>query len=215
MTVNDAKTQLLCISGNTDNDINSYIRIDETTEINGGEELKLLGFWFGRRPNADVHVSKLCNKFRTRLWALRHLKRSGMDESDLKAIYMAVLRPVLDFASPTYHPLLTKTQSDKLEALQKRASKIIYGVERSYSSVLESGDLEALADRRKKLCLNFAKTAASSERFGSLWFPRKDQTGHNTQRPEVYVEEKVRTERMKKNPLNYMRHELNKLHYLY
>ena len=210
MHVNDSKTQLLCISGNLDNRINSYIRIDGSTEIMGGSEMKLLGFWFGRRPNADIHVEKICSKFRSRLWALRHLQRAGMGEDDLKKIYQVVIRPVLDFASPTYHPLLSKTQTVQLEALQKRASKIIFGVHSSYSNIIESGKLELLAERRRGLCLNFAHKAARNTNFGPRWFPERPISRYNTRRPDIYQENRAKTERMKKNPLSYMRHELNK-----
>ena len=76
MKVNDNKTQLLCVSGNTDNDIRSYIRTEAGTEIKSGSELKLLGFWFGTRPNASLHIQKISTKFRSRLWAMRNLKRA-------------------------------------------------------------------------------------------------------------------------------------------
>ena len=180
-------------------------------EIAGGTELKLLGFWFGNKPNVDVHVTKMCNKFRSRLWALRHLKMAGMDSEDLRKIYLSVLRPVLDFASPTYHPLLSKTQTYMLEALQKRAAKVIFGTERSYSDIISSGDLQLLEERRRNLCLSFAKKTACSERFGAAWFPKRPKSIHDTRKPERYQENKVGTERMKKNPINYMLRELNKL----
>ena len=211
MTVNDSKTQLLCISGNLDNDISTYIRPDETTEIVSGRELKLLGFWFGTRPNANLHVQKMAAKFRSRLWALRHLKNAGMNEDDLKKIYQTVILPVIDFACPTYHPLLTRTQSEQIEALQKRASKIIFGYNASYKEVISSGRLQLLEERRKTLCINFAKKASADERFATKWFPQKPVSVHNTRNPETYLVSRPRTERMKKNPVTYMRTELNRL----
>ena len=53
MKVNAAKTQLLCISGNAHFEVRSYIRT-QTQEIKSGKELKLLGFWFGDKPNVNV-----------------------------------------------------------------------------------------------------------------------------------------------------------------
>ena len=131
MRVNSDKTQLLCITGNTTSVVQSYIRT-EGKEIKSGNSLKILGFWFGPNPNVNVHIQKLKEKFRSRLWSLRHLKRSGMQPSDLLFVYLSILRPVLDYAVPTYHPLLTLAQSDNLESLQKRALKIVYGPSLSY-----------------------------------------------------------------------------------
>ena len=202
---------MLCISGNLDSEINTYIRTGDQVEIQGSTELKLLGFWYGRRPNVDVHVEKIAAKFRTRLWALRHLRQSGMGESDLLKIYLTVLRPVLDFAAATYHPILTKQQSDLLEALQKRASKIIFGFDSSYANLVGEGKLELLADRRRQICTNFAAKAATNEIFSSRWFPRREKPEHHLRHPQMYVEGRVRTERMRKNPVSYMRKELNAL----
>ena len=136
MRVNSAKTQLLCISGSTSAIVRSYIRTECGQEIKSAPELKILGFWFGPRPNVAIHVTKLAEKFRARLWSLRHLKRSGMSPSDLLFIYLSILRPVLDFAAPTYHSLLTATQTETLEALQRKALKIVYGNDLSYRESL-------------------------------------------------------------------------------
>ena len=114
-------------------------------------------------------------------------------------------------ACPTYHSLLTVTQSSQLEALQKRTCKIIFGIDVSYQSLIDSGKIEALDARRKRLCLSFAKKAASNELFAEKWFPKKNRNNYNTRRQETYKLEKTRTERMRKNPVNYMIHELNKL----
>ena len=40
--------------------------------------------------------------------------------------YLPVIRPVLEYAAPVWHHLLTKTQSGQLEAIQKRAIRLIH-----------------------------------------------------------------------------------------
>jgi len=37
-----------------------------------------------------------------------------------------VIRPVLEYASPLWHPTLTKSQIERLEAVQRRAIKNIF-----------------------------------------------------------------------------------------
>ena len=194
MNVNGKKPQLLCISGNLDNDVNTYIRVDNRTEIQGGVELKLLGFWFGRKPNADAHIEHICDKFRSRLWALRHLKRAGMPQTDLLKIYQTVLLPVLDFACPTYHSLLSLTQSNQLEALQKHAVKIIFGFDMSYNDIISEGKIQLLKTRRNTLCVKFAQKAAANPAFGSKWFPRRPCLPYETRKQDIYQESTPRTE---------------------
>ena len=209
MQVNAAKTQLLCISGNNAYNVRSYIRPTENEEITSGDELKILGFWFGTRPNVDVHVGKLLTKFRARLWSLRHLKKSGMCSRDLLYVYNSILKPVLDFAAPAYHSLLTVTQTESLERLQKKALSIIYGQQFSYLEAMAVSNLCTLKERREELTKNFALAALKNPRYSDGWFPQKPPKHYDTRMNRPYEEDIVRTERMKKNPLTYMKRILN------
>ena len=210
MMVNAEKTQLLCISANPYSEVKSYIR-HENKELKSVDELKILGFWFGNKPTVEIHVQKMCSKFRSKLWTLRKLKKAGMSTEDLLKVYTTVIRAVADFATPTYHSLLNSTQTNQIEQLQRRALKIIYGHEVPYKDSLETSGIPKLHDRRETLVKNFAIKAANSNRFSDGWFPRKPNTNHNTRNPHKYLETKARTERMRKNPINNMRTILNKI----
>ena len=140
----------MCIRDSNYCDVKSYIRTESGQEINSAGELKILGFWFGDKPNVSLHVQKLCEKFRARLWSLRHLKRSDLKPGDLLFVYLSVLRPVLDFASPTYHSILTVTQTEILESLQRKALRIIYN-NLSYSEALAVANIKTLNERRLEL----------------------------------------------------------------
>ena len=50
-----------------------------------------------------------------------------MGQQDLQKIFETVIRPTLEFAVPTYHPMLTDDLSDQIERIQRRATKIIFG----------------------------------------------------------------------------------------
>ena len=41
-------------------------------------------------------------------------------------LYIAAVRPVLEYACPVWHTKLTSTQCDAIEMMQKRAIRIIY-----------------------------------------------------------------------------------------
>ena len=58
MKMNGLKTQLLCITSAINYDVRSFIYVDGQ-KITSGEELKLLGFYMGRRPRSDVHVREI------------------------------------------------------------------------------------------------------------------------------------------------------------
>ena len=207
MKVNALKTQLLCISP-LGEEVDSYISIDGH-KIISGDTLKILGFTFGRRPDATEHVEVLKRKLRAKLWGLDNLLRSGMGTNDLLHIYKAAIRPIADFAAPTYHRLLSEKQSQDIESIQRRAMKTIFGYNVSYRQVVESGHIETLKDRREALFQKFALKNENNPRFKDRWFPRRIQEAHDTRRPEKYLIEKTRTERLRTSALPSMRRFLN------
>ena len=174
MRVNQDKTQLLCISTAIHDQCTAYIRPTvngETKETTSKNELKNLGFWFSNRLTVNLHVEKMCASFRSRLWSLRRLRRSGLPSADLVNIYKSVLRPVLEFACVVFGPMLTEEMSTQIERLQLKALKITYGLDVSYSVALETSCLEELKVRRKELLRKFAEKNARNERFRYTWFP--------------------------------------------
>ena len=68
--------------------------------------------------------------------------------------------------------------SDRIESVQKRASKLIFGWNSNYDTLVETGKIVTLEKRREELTLNFAKKAAESERF-SVWFKEKNYSTVN------------------------------------
>ena len=86
---------------------------------------KLLGINICNDLRWDAHVDALCSKVASRLYFLKLLKRSGLSADDLLCFYKSVIRSVLEYGSVVWHHHLTLAQSDKLEALQKRAVRII------------------------------------------------------------------------------------------
>ena len=135
-----------------------------------------------------------------------------MAESDLLFVYLSLLRPVLDFAVPAYHSLLTAAQSLQLERLQLKAMKIIYSHDTTYSQAIEKSGILSLEERRKELVLNFALKTTKNNRFADGWFPKQPPCTYNVRKQRVYKEFKARTERQKRNPIFYMRKILNQYH---
>ena len=97
----------------------------------------------------------MCSKVASRLYFLKLLKRSGLSADDLLHLiivyfvfYKSVIRSVLEYGSVVWHHHLTHAQSDKLEALQKRAVRIIlYPLTLPYISASGYLKLESLKHR--------------------------------------------------------------------
>ena len=60
-------------------------------------------------------VEAITSKATQRLYFLKQLKRAGVPHTQLLDFYITVIRPVLDYAVPVWHHLITKTQADNIE----------------------------------------------------------------------------------------------------
>ena len=81
---------------------------------------------------------------------------------------------------------------------------------KSYKKSLQELDLDALEQRREKLCLNFALKAIGNEMTKHM-FPRKDtKHKHQTRNGKLFKVEKANTNRLKDFAIIYMQRLLNK-----
>ena len=211
MSVNNKKTQLLCLSTQNTSDVNTYIRLRSGEKIEGQNGLKLLGFHFSRKPTMTEHLEKTAAKFRGRLWFLRHLKKAALSSTDLIHVYKCFLLPILDYACPVYHSLLTKEQALFIEKLQSSALKIIFGWKTSYARILEETGLEYVEERRQRLTDKFILKTAADEKYQNKWFPMKTFTHHDLRQEKLYKEEFARTDRLYNAPIFYYRRRLNEI----
>ena len=210
MKVNEGKTQILCISAAKNSQVSSYINT-ETRRISSTDEMKILGFWFGKEPTVSRHIEKTKTKFRRRLWLLRHLKRSGVSDGDLLFFYKTIIRPVLDFTSVIYHPMLTLSQTNDLESLQRRAMKIIYGYDADYGSILDNKPIDSLTERREEMFKKYAVKCSKNARVKDKWLPLKQAGPYNTRHQAKYIEETCKTERLKNSPIYQIRRRMNEM----
>ena len=209
MKVNPKKTQLLCVSGSNFCQTDCYIEADGD-RIDSQESMMLLGFCFGNRPNMDEHVALIHRKFYARSWLPRHLKAAGIPEKDICKVYSSVIRSSIEYAIPAYHSLLTTTQSDRLERLQRRSLKSIFGLHVSYEDALKRSGLPRLDDRRCEIFKKFAVKAGGNDRFKD-WFPLNSPSKYNLRKEKTFKEFHAKTERLRKSPLYEMRRLLNSI----
>ena len=87
---------------------------------------KILGVMVNSDLKWDDHVTSITSKAGKRLWFMKQLRRAGVCQDDLLYYYQAVVRPVLEYASPCWQTSLTKEQTKQLEDVQRRALQIIW-----------------------------------------------------------------------------------------
>ena len=177
--------------------------------------MKLLGFTFDSRPNANKHAELLIGRFYNKLWTLRYLKKSGLEEDKLLEVYYSSIRSAIEYCSNVYHTQIQKSQSDKLESIQRHALRIIYGYQCNIDEVMTAKCIKKLEDRREESLLNFALKNEHTEKFGQRWFkPVLNSSTRNIRNStrEKYSVPYCRTERLRSNPVIQMTIMLNE-HY--
>ncbi|KAI8511964.1 hypothetical protein Bbelb_110640 [Branchiostoma belcheri] len=101
-----------------------------------------LGFKRHRSLGWDSQILHMAKKGSIRLHFLRMLKKGGMPPEDLETVYTTLIRPVLEYANVVYVGCNTK-QNNTLEAVQRRAARIIYG------NSTQTTPFSTLQDRRE------------------------------------------------------------------
>ena len=179
--------------------------------IKSTSSLKLLGFMFGSEPNVNEHVCEIKRKFRARFWSLIHLRKSGFRGWELFKFFNIFIRPVIEYCSVIYHPMLTCSQSRDLEHMQKQAAKLSFGWDKSYEVICAEQNLATLEERRKIYIDNFVKKTVNNPRFRDAWYPLRDVPDQNMRNRRPFIETKARTDRYYKSPLSYLRRRANDL----
>ena len=91
---------------------------------------KLLGVMFQNNLSWDAHVQFILTKVNKRFYCIRSLLHAKVVQSDAIIIYCSVIRSVLEYACPVWHPGLTRKQDKDIERVQKRALKLIFSIRR-------------------------------------------------------------------------------------
>ena len=169
--------------------------------------MKILGFHFTDRPTVDAHILAVKRRFRQKYWTLIHLKKYGFSEEELATVYKTIVRPVADYCSVVYHPMMTDAQDEEMDRCQAHALRCIYGMGVSYAEMRRRAGVPTLRQRRIDQCDAFASKCLDNPKFRD-WFPMK--TGRTSGRSgEKYHEKFARCNRLRNTPLYYVRRRLN------
>ena len=144
---------------------------------------------------------------------LKRLKKLGANWSDLLDVYFKQIRSIAEFAVPVWNSALTGLQVAKLERIQKTALHVILSEDyKSYSSALRITGMDKLSERRKLLCLKFARKSEKHPKF-SKWFKPNLKKTVTRQTPPKYCKVFTLKKRFKKSPLSYLTSLLNAFHH--
>jgi len=153
MKVNSDKSKTMEIAFSRKNPVIPPIRLDGEI-LESVQTFKLLGVLISSDLSWGAHIDYLHRKCSSRVYLLLLLKRAGIPTADILQIYTSMIRSVLEYACQVWHTSLTCGQSDKLEAIQRRALRILYP-DHPYAEALNLSGLPRLSERREELSKAF------------------------------------------------------------
>ena len=143
---------------------------------------------------------------------LHKLVEFGIPQEDLINIYVLYVRSILEQSCQVWHSSLTFSNSSDLERVQKNALKIILKESyHSYSHALKKTNLKTLNERRKALCLRFAKNCTKYASTKNMFPENNKRKAYkiDTRKFEQYQVTNAKTERLKVSAIPYMQNLLN------
>ena len=132
------------------------------------------------------------------------------NSNDLKKIYMLQVRSKLEKSAVLWHSSLSKKNRNDLERVQKSALRLILGNKyTSYSEALKLLNIETLEDRRKLLCLKFAKNCLKVDKLRKMFPKSSTMHGMSKRNLEFYNVNRTLTERYLNSAIPQMQRILN------
>ena len=168
--------------------------------------MKLLGFIFSDYPNVSAQIDNLISRANKRVFVLRYYA-AFMPGKDLVKLYCSLVSSILEYSSVTYHSMLTRSQVNRLENVQKWCLKCIFGYGHTYPELLGESGLQTLKARRETAVIKFAQKTEKNPIY-EHWFCR-NEIRSNTRNPKTYTEKFAQSNRLYMSPMFHMRRLLN------
>ena len=112
---------------------------------------KHLGLWLEPSLSWDYHINSICAKANKVLGLIKRTFGYS-NKTGIKTAFKALVIPILEYACPVWNPYLVK-HTKAIEAIQRRASRLICGPDKEYPERLLALQWDSLELRRKYLSL--------------------------------------------------------------
>ena len=172
-------------------------------------ECKLLGTIITSDLRWEKNTQNIIKKANARMQLLHKIAQYSPPREDMLNIYILFVRSILEQSAVVWHTSLTLENSKDLERIQKSACKLIIGQPMPYKKYLKILDINSLHSRRSQLCMNFSLKCLKNDYSKNIFPKNKKIHNMNTRKPQMFVETKAKSERLKKSAIPQMQIMLN------
>ena len=210
MKLNTKKTKSIIFNFTKKFQFSTKLSVDnENLEI--VREAKLLGTHITDDLKWNKNTSEIVKNAYKRMQLLIKASKFTKSKSYLESIYLTDVRSILGQSAVVWHSSLSMKNRMDLERVQKAAVRIMLGENyTSYKNGLKILNLKTLNDRRKELCLKFAKKSLGNNKVKDMFPIKKSLHPMKKRKQEAFKHRRMKTERYKKSSIPYMINLLNK-----
>ena len=177
------------------------------------QNMKILGTIVNDTLTWDQNCAHLIRKVNSRMALIRRAKEFGATKKELVHFWIVFCRGTIEQSCSVWDGSLTQENCQDLERTQKTFAKLVLGKKYSnYEDALIKLNLHSLSKRRKKLCLNFAKSGVRNNTMRDLLQRKKKNHSMKMRKVETHNVEVTNTERYGRSAVPHMQSLLNADH---
>ena len=209
MMLNHKKSNLMIFNNSKKMKVKTRIQMNGVN-LQIVDSAKLLGTIITSDLKWEKNTAELVKKGNCRLQILRKAKKYTTDYSDLKTIYIAYVRSIIEQSAVVWHSSLTQENSLDIERIQKGAVRNILGENFvDYERGLDTLNLQSLSERREKLCLNFAQNCKNNPKTKQHFRILMKKHIMQTRKGNKYEIDFAKKKRFKSSTIPYSQNLLN------
>ena len=214
MIINEKKTKSMIINFTNNYQFTTRLILN-STNIEVVDKIKILGTVINDNLTWNDNCQELISKVNKRMLLLKKIQSFGATIEEMVHCWIIYCRSLLEKSAVVWSSSLSQQNKDDLERTQKAFAKLVlrnkYNEtdENPYENAVLKLNLQTLEERRKELCLNFAKNGIKNKTLIDL-FPEKNNNHPMEKRnEEKYMVTKAHTDRMRNSSIIYMQNLLN------
>ena len=214
MLISEKKTKAMIINFTNNYQFTTRLILN-STNIEVVDKIKILGTVINDNLTWNDNCQELISKVNKRMLLLKKIQSFGATIEEMVHCWIIYCRSLLEKSAVVWSSSLSQQNKDDLERPQKAFAKLVprnkYNEtdENPYENAVLKLNLQTLEERRKELCLNFAKNGIKNKTLIDL-FPEKNNNHPMEKRnEEKYMVTKAHTDRMRNSSIIYMQNLLN------
>ena len=210
MKLNYTKSSLMCFNYTKNYQFTTRITMDNHV-LPVLTKTKLLGVIITNDIKWSENTAYLVKRANARMELLRRMVPFGPSKEDMKTIYIAYIRSILEQSCTIWHSDLNLEDRLALERVQKNAFRnILQDKYETYEKALIDLNMETLFARREKLILTFGKKCLNLPQTKYLFPLNENEHSMDTRHKEKYQVTKANTSRLYNSTIPYIQRLLNR-----